>query len=144
MVHLPANTLDVVPLMMVRLATTADFSISGTEVARFTLPKAQIEGRGFALQLFALSFNKKKQPRYRAIWTFNASTLKKQTLTFAFRPSATFTIAKKSPYVFVLYGDDKAKSSPSGSATPSALPSPAESPIGSPLPADAPTASPRP
>lgn len=109
---------------MVTLTTTGDFPLTGTDVAQFTLPKAQIEGRGFALQLFALTFNKKKQPLYHAIWTFNSSIRKKATLTFSFRPSAKFTIAKDNPYVFVLYGDDKAKASASPSASPAASTSP--------------------
>jgi hypothetical protein len=134
MVHIPANTLDTVALAMVQLTTNGDFPLDGWANAQFTLPKSQIDGRGFALQLFQVNKHKKGVD-YKPIWTFDKSTLNDTTLTFEFQPPK-MTIAKGSTYMLVLYGDDKSTAagsppaSPSGSpsASPSASPSPAASP----------------
>jgi hypothetical protein len=121
MKHIPENTLDVVPLMMVRLTPDTDFTLHGGAQAQFTLPKEQLADRGFALQLFAQTTHK-KHTAYTPIWTFDKSTLKDTTLTFSFIPPKT-TIAKGSTYALVLYGDDKSKASSSPSPSPSPGPS---------------------
>ncbi|HET9096310.1 MAG TPA: hypothetical protein VFN37_06585 [Candidatus Baltobacteraceae bacterium] len=145
MVHIPANTLDTVALMMVQLTTNADFNLDGWANAQFTLPKADVDGRGFALQLFQVNKHK-KSVNYRPIWTFDKSTLNDTTLTFSFKTPKT-TIGKGSTYMLVLYGDDKSTAAPSalpsgapGSALPSTVPSgvpsaaPSVTPAGSPTP----------
>ena len=129
MVHVPANTLDTVPLMMVQLATSGDFNLDGWVNAQFTLPKTEVEGRGFALQLFQVTTHK-KSVNYKPIWTFDKSTLSDTTLTFSFEPPK-MSIAKGSTYTLVLYGDDKA----SPSASPSGSPAPSGTPVSSPSPA---------
>lgn len=142
MVHTPANSLQVVPLMMVHLTPTADFKLDGYAQAQFTLPKEQVAERGFAVQLFHASIDKHKKTTYTPLWTFDKSTLNETTLTFAFDPPKT-TISKGSTYVLVLYGDDKTKSSPApaGSGEPSAVPG--TSAPGTPAPGTpAPTAAP--
>lgn len=121
MAHTPANVLDVVPLMMVSVTTSASFPLDGDAVAQFTLPKSQIDGRGFALQLFAETTHKKHHA-YKPIWTFNRSNIEKGALIFDYAPPK-FTIAKGNTYVLVLYGDDKSRATPSRS-TRSASPSP--------------------
>lgn len=127
MVHVPANTLDTVPLMMVQLTTNGDFNLDGWANAQFTLPKTEVDGRGFAVQLFQVNKHKKNVD-YKPIWTFDKSTLDDTTLTFSFRPPK-MTIAKGSTYMLVLYGDDKSTapsalpSGAPGSATPQASPS---------------------
>jgi hypothetical protein len=129
MVHVPDNSLDVVPLMMVTLTTNADFTLDGWVDAEFMLPKEQLTDRGFAVQLFAAS-TKRKHTSYTPIWTFDNSTLDGDTLTFSFKPEKKLTIAKGSTYVLVLYGDDKNKKSspsPASSASPGATPSAAAS-----------------
>jgi hypothetical protein len=138
MVHTPANTLDVVPLIMVQLTTNGDFPVDGWVNAQFTLPKAQIDGRGFAVQLFQAAKHKKGVD-YRPIWTFDKSVLNDTTLTFSFK-SPKMTIAKGSTYTLVLYGDDKSNVR-SGSASPSASPSASSSPSAAPslTPAPSPT-----
>ena len=136
MVHVPANTLDTVPLMMVQLTTNGDFQLDGWANAQFTLPKAQVDGRGFALQLFLVG-KEKKGVSYKPIWTFDKSTLTDTTLAFSFQVTK-MKIAKGSTYMLVLYGDDKSSAasaapsgapsgSPASSASPSAAPSPSPS-----------------
>ncbi|HET7815335.1 MAG TPA: hypothetical protein VFL13_13295 [Candidatus Baltobacteraceae bacterium] len=121
MVHTPAGSLDTVPLMMVHLTPNADFIVNGWAEASFTLPKEQVQERGFAVQLFKASVSKKRTT-YEPIWTFDKSTLKENTLTFSFDPPKT-TIPKGGTYVLVLYGDDKSKvTSPAPAATGSSAP----------------------
>lgn len=144
MVHIPANTLDTVALMMVQLTTNGDFNLDGWANAQFTLPKAEVDGRGFALQLFQVNKHHKSVD-YKPIWTFDKSTLNDTTLTFSFQPPK-MKIDKGSSYMLVLYGDDKStepSALPSGapgselpSIAPSGLPSalPSVTPMGSPTP----------
>lgn len=142
MVHTPANSLDVVPLLMVHITPNGDFALDGPAVAQFTIPKEQLAGRGFAVQLFQATTHRKRTD-YKPIWTFDKSSLKEDTLTFEFTPPK-MTIAKGATYVMVLYGDDKSKVSPSPSSSPSgsAMPSPTPSEAPSTLPSTAPTAPP--
>lgn len=126
MYHTPANTLDVVPLMMVHITPNADFALNGAAQAQFTLPKEQLGGRGFAVQLFRTKTSK-KHTDYMPIWTFDKSNLKDDTLTFDFTPPK-MTIPKGTTYVLVLYGDDKSKVSPSPSASASASPAASATP----------------
>lgn len=150
MVHIPANTLDTVALMMVQLTTNGDLNLDGWANAQFTLPKDEVDGRGFALQLFQVNKHKKSVD-YKPIWTFDKSALNDTTLTFSFKPPK-MSIAKGSTYMLVLYGDDK-------STAPSALPSgaptggpagafppeaPVELPSGGPVPNVTPQGSPTP
>ncbi|HKU66783.1 MAG TPA: hypothetical protein VJP85_03310 [Candidatus Baltobacteraceae bacterium] len=123
MVHVPANSLDTVALMMVQLTTNGDLDLDGWANAQFTLPKTEVDGRGFAVQLFQVN-KRKKGVEYKPIWTFDKSTLNERTLTFSFQPPK-MKIAKGSTYMLVLYGDDK-----------SSAPSPAPSGSAPPLPAD--------
>jgi hypothetical protein len=122
MYHTPSNSLNVVPLMMVRLTSNGDFPLTDTAQAQFTLPKDQVEKRGFAVQLFQVQTHKKRTD-YKPIWTFDKSTLKDSTLTFAFTPPK-MKIAKGSAYLLVLYADNKPKAAPSPSASAAATPVP--------------------
>lgn len=120
--------------MMVQLTTSGDLNLDGWANAQFTLPKADVDGRGFALQLFQVNKHKKNVD-YKPIWTFDKSTLNDTTLTFSFKPPK-MKIDKGSTYMLVLYGDDK---STAPSALPSALPSGAPA---SALPSTAPSGEP--
>ena len=135
MVHVPQNSLDVVPLMMVTLEPNADFPLDGWVNAQFTLPKEQTTDRAFAVQLFSQA-TKKKNVSYTPIWTFDNFTLQDSTLLFSFKPPK-MKIAKNSTYVLVLYGDDKSKTSASPSSSPS--PTPSDSASTSPGPSPSPT-----
>lgn len=138
MYHKPPNTLDVVPLMMVHVTPNADFALTDSVAAQFTLPKEQVAQRGFAVQLFQATTNKKKKTDYKPIWNFDKSTLKDDTLTFDFTPPK-MKIPKGSTYVLVLFGDDKSKESPAPSAVPSSSANPTSA---TPVPSPASTASP--
>jgi len=134
MVHVPLKSLNVTPLALISLSPSADFPLTGAALVQLTLPKDQLDNRGFALQLFERTF-KKKGHSDKAIWTFDKSTRESNTLTFSFTPPK-ITVPKKSTYLLVLYGDDRPSSpAPSGSpaATPSAAPSGSPSPAASPL-----------
>jgi hypothetical protein len=151
MMHVPQDTLDVVPLEMVTLTTNGNFTLDGWATASFTLPQSQISGRGFAVQLFQASSHR-KNTSYTPIWTFDKSSIQAQTLTFSFQPPK-IKIAKGDSYVLVLYGNDMSKVTPvpssaaSGGASaapnssPSLLPSasPSGSPAASPSTASSPT-----
>ncbi|HEY9179547.1 MAG TPA: hypothetical protein VIO32_02445 [Candidatus Baltobacteraceae bacterium] len=118
MVHIPANTLDTVALTLVQLTANGDLDLDGWANAQFTLPKSEVDGRGFALQLFQVN-KARKGVTYKPIWTFDKSTLTGTTLTFSFQPPK-MKIAKGTTYTLVLYGDDKSTaSSPSASGSPS-------------------------
>lgn len=141
MMHLPENTLDVVPLMMVSVTPGGDFKLAGYAQAQFTIPKEETSGRGFALQLFQ-EVESHKKTTYNPLWTLNKSVLQDSTLTFTFNMKPGLTIPKGSTYALVLYADDLAKASPSPHASSSASPSPSPSPSTS--PSAAPTATPSP
>lgn len=130
MVHVPQDTLHVAPMMMVTLNTNADFPLDGWVEANFTLPKDQVDNRGFAVQLFSQA-TKKGKAVYTPIWTFDKSTLDGTMLTFSFKPPK-MKIAKNSTYVLVLYGDQQSKASPGPSASPAASASASPAPSASP------------
>lgn len=125
MVHVPEKALNVVSLLQVTLTPSADFALTGPAQAQFTLPKQQLDGRGFALQLFERTTHKKKHTD-KAIWTFDKSTRQENTLTFDFTPPK-MTVPKGSTYLLVLYGDDRPET-PAPSASPSSSPAPSASP----------------
>ena len=121
MVHVPKNALNVVALMMVTITTSADFPLNGLAIAQFTLPKEQIGGRGFALQLF-LQRTQGKTKSYAPVVSLDKSSLEKETLIFGFMPPK-ITVSKGNTYVLVLYGTDiSASSVASPSPNPSSSP----------------------
>jgi hypothetical protein len=138
MVHTGPNPINVVPLMMITLATNGDFPINGWAQAQYTLPKGQLENRGFALQLFQEATSHRRTT-YTPLWTFDKSFLDDTTLTFNIHPPQ-MTIAKNSTYLLVLYADDK----PNPTASPSPSPSPSSSPQTSASPAASASPSPVP
>jgi len=113
--------------MLAAITAAADFTLDGRAQARFTLPKSEIDGRGFALQPFELT-TVRRQNHYRALWNFNKSALHDTTLTFSFLPPK-YTVSKHTTYVVVLYSDQLIDVSPSPS--PSAAGSPSADPASS-------------
>lgn len=104
-------------LMDVRLVASANFVLNGDARLQFSLPKEQIPGRGFAVQIFSDTEGKHHKHTFAPLYAASKSLLDNQTLTFSFTPPST-TLPKGQAYLIVLYGDEKpVASSPSPSAT---------------------------
>jgi hypothetical protein len=118
-----------VALVSLRLRTDADVTLAGKVMADYTLPKEQVGGRGFAVQLYREDVKKKKTSD-TFFGTYSKSKLDGTTLHFEL-DSPPLPIKKGEVWLLVLYGDEmpsasaSPKASPSGSssASPSALPS---------------------
>ncbi|MBC5814980.1 MAG: hypothetical protein GIW97_00420 [Candidatus Eremiobacteraeota bacterium] len=135
------NVLPTTALMRIALVPSEDFTLDGAASAVFTLPKDQIENRGFAIQLFEETVNKKNRHTLRPLFTLAKSSLSKQKLTFDFTPPK-LTLPKGHKYLIVLYGDERtATASPAatGNAKSSAVPTDQGSGSASPTPAARPT-----
>ena len=133
MVHPDPKSAGTVALVALRLRTSADTTLSGGARIKYTLPKAQVAGRGFAVQLFEERQQKKKSLD-TFIGTYDSSTLKGTTLTFSF-VTPKLLVKKGETWLLVLYGDElpaKASASPSASPSSSPAPSAAASPTASP------------
>lgn len=107
-----------VPLVALRLTTTDDVIFQGNASARFTLPEDQIsDGRGFAIQLFRETINKKNKKRSdNFAGSYKQSKLSKQTLTFTFN-APKLAVKKGETWLVVLYGDRLASPSPGPNAS---------------------------
>lgn len=118
LVHVPAGALVTTALALVRIQPSADFVLHGDAIAAFTVPKEQIGSRGFVLQIFQESVRHRRR-EYRALYTFNRSSIDKNTLTFAFT-TPKITVTKNSIYDLVLYAGDEPSASPVPGASPTA------------------------
>jgi len=126
MVKPDTKSAGTVALVALRLTTSADTTIFGGARIAYTLPKAQIPGRGFAVQLFQ-EVHRKKKSVDTFIGTYDTSTLKGTTLTFSF-VTPKLLVKKGETWLLVLYGDERPTTpSPSPSASASASASPAAS-----------------
>jgi len=112
-----------IPLVLLALHTDADVTLHGAAELDYTLPKEQIPGRGFAVQLFHVVHTRKKTD-LRFVGSYNLSTLHGTTLRFAFTPPP-LAVKKGEIWLVVLYGDElpSESASPAASAVPSAAPS---------------------
>lgn len=128
MVNPDPKALATIALMTIRLHTDADEILEGKAIAEFTLPKEQIGGRGFAVQLFHESVKKKKTTD-DFIGNYADSKLKDQTLRFELT-MPKLQVKKDETWLLVLYGDElpSASASPGASASPNASASPVASP----------------
>ncbi len=139
MVKPDTKSAGTVVLVALRLTTSADTTIFGGARVEYTLPKAQIPGRGFAVQLFQEVHQKKKSVD-TFIGTYDRSTLKKNELTFSF-VTPKLLVKKGEMWLLVLYGDER-PSKPSPSPSASASPTTGASPSASASPVAAATATP--
>ncbi|HEY5258958.1 MAG TPA: hypothetical protein VIJ12_11340 [Candidatus Baltobacteraceae bacterium] len=117
------------PLLALRMSVDGDVTLDGAASADFTLPKEQIGGRGFAIQLFAETQGKRHKISDRYLGSYSQSTLDGTTLHFSFTPPMV-TVKKGETWLFVLYGDERPSGSASpaqGSATPSGSPAAGDS-----------------
>lgn len=128
MINPDPKAVATVALMEVRLKTDTDEVLEGKASAEFTLPKEQIGGRGFALQLFH-EYEKKKKRTDDFVGTYSQSKLKDQTLRFELT-MPKIQVKKDETWLLVLYGDElpSASASPDASASPNASSSPVASP----------------
>jgi len=101
------NALPTTAVMKIAIVPSQDFTLEGPASAVFTLPKDQVENRGFAIQLFEDTLDKKKRHVFKPLYTLAKSSLSKQTLTFSFTPPK-ITLPKGHTYLIVLYGDQRA------------------------------------
>jgi hypothetical protein len=135
-----------VALVALRLRTDADVTLAGNVTADFTLPKEQLGGRGFAVQLYHEDIKKKKVSD-TFLGSYAKSKLTGTTLTFQVG-APSLQIKKDETWLIVLYGDELPSSSTSPSASPSASPSgsasgsPSASPSASSSASASPSASP--
>ncbi len=125
MVNPDPKAVATVPLVALRLTTTGDVLINGNTSARFTLPKEQVGGRGFAIQLFREAVKKKGKRTDDFIGSYKQSKLSGNTLVFTFN-APKIQVKKDETWLVVLYGDElpSASTSPGSSASPSSSASP--------------------
>lgn len=119
MINPDPKAVATVALVTVRMKTDGDVTLEGHARAVFTLPKEQIGGRGFAVQLFHESIGKKNKRDDRFFGTFNDSKLSGNSLTFEM-DLPKLPVKKDETWMLVLYGDELPTSSSSPSANPSA------------------------
>ncbi|MDQ2866707.1 MAG: hypothetical protein M3R51_10830 [Candidatus Eremiobacteraeota bacterium] len=126
MVNPDKKALATVSLLSLRLSATDDIAISGHQSLQFTLPKEQIGGRGFAIQLFHETTGKHNKRSDQFIGSYSQSSLKDTTLIFRFT-SPKISVKKGETWLFMLYGDElpSASESPQTSGSPSASATPA-------------------
>jgi hypothetical protein len=129
MVNPDEKAVATVALMQIRLKTDADEVLQGKAIAEFTLPKEQIGGRGFAVQLFRESVKKKKTTDDFIGTYADSKLLQDTTLRFQLM-MPKLQVKKDETWLLVLYGDEmpSASGSPGASASPNASTSPASNP----------------
>ena len=117
MVITAKNATPTTAVIRIAIVPSEDFALDGPASATFTLPKDQVENRGFAIQLFEDTLDKKKRHVFKPLFTLAKSSLSKQTLTFSFTPPK-LTLPKGHRYLIVLYGDERtATASPAATAS---------------------------
>jgi hypothetical protein len=137
-----------VALVSLRLRTDADVTLTGKVLVDYTLPKEQVGGRGFAVQLYHEEVKKKKTSD-TFFGSYAKSKLDGTTLHFEL-DSPPLQIKKDETWLLVLYGDELPSASASPKTSPSGSPgepsSPSASPSGSSSasPSTSPSASPTP
>jgi hypothetical protein len=124
-----------VALVTLRLHTDADVTLAGKMTVDYTLPKEQVGGRGFAVQLYHESVKKKKTTQ-TFFGSYSKSHLDGTTLHFELDAPA-LQVKKDEVWLLVLYGDEL----PSASASPAPSSSASASPSGSPSAAPSASAS---
>lgn len=126
------NAVATVALVAVRMTVDNDVVLQGKTTADFTLPKEQIGGRGFAVQLYHEVVEKRKRTD-TFFGSYSKSKLEGTTLHFELTVPE-LPIKKGETWMLVLYGDELPQSSPSTSASSSAAPSASADASASPSP----------
>lgn len=144
MVNPDPKAVATVALITLRLRTDADVTLAGKMNIDYTLPKEQVGGRGFAVQLYHEG-TKKKKTTETFFGSYAKSKLDGTTLHFELDAPA-LQVKKDEVWLLVLYGDEMPSASASPAASSGASGSPSASPSGSPSgsPSASPSASPAP
>lgn len=142
MTNADPRALRITPLMALRLQSDTDFSLNGNAQVVFTMPRQQITGRVFAIQLYnETAIRGKRTDQFLAAYPkFTAPD--ENTVTFSFT-TPKVTVKRGQIWLVGLYGFQYA---PGTTPTPSPTPSPTSSASASPAagasPAPTPTNSP--
>lgn len=126
------RALRVTPLVAIRLQSDTDFSLNGTAAVNYTIPRQQVSGRSFAIQLYnEAALRGKRTDQFLA--TYTKLTVGDTTIQFNFT-TPRVTVKRGQIWLLALYGmqfppgtTPTPSPSPGGSATPSPSPSPAPS-----------------
>lgn len=121
----PAAT-STLALFDVRLHTDADAILLGNAYADFTLPKDQIAGHMFAVQLYR-EFTSKNKLHDDYIGSYIESKVEGSTVSFSLNVPK-FQIKKDEVWLIVLYAETVPSASPSASGAPTASPSASAAP----------------
>lgn len=127
------RALRLTPLTAVRLQSDTDFPLTGTAAIVYTMPRQQIAGRSFAIQLYnETAVRGKRADQFLATYTkYSAGDT---TVSFAF-PTPHLTVRHGQVWLLALYGFQY---------PPGTTPTPSPSPSGSSSPSPSPSASPSP
>jgi len=129
-----------VALVSLLIRTDADEVLDGRAIADFTLPKEQLGGRSFAIQLFHHTVDRKKRGNDQFFGSYDQWKLDGDTVHFEF-VVPKLEVKKDETWRLVLYASDvpSATPSPGASASPSPSPSSSASPAASAAPATSPS-----
>jgi hypothetical protein len=119
-----------VALVALHMHMDADVTLAGKMTIDYTLPKEQIGGRGFAVQLFHEG-TKRKKTTDSFMGNYAQSKLNGTTLHFEINAPA-LQVKKDEVWLLVLYGDELPSATESPSQSPSAKPTTSSSPSASP------------
>ncbi len=141
MINPDPKALAATPLLALHLKADGDVIFDGTAIADFTLPKEQVGGRSYAIQLFQETQHRRKHDD-RFVGTYSESTLDGTTLRFVFTPPK-LEVKKDETWLIVLYGNEvptagsipSVKAAPDSSSLPAISPSPSASASPTPTPA---------
>jgi hypothetical protein len=131
------RALRLTPVAAIRLQSDTDFALNGSALVTFAMPRQQVSGRSFAIQLYnEAALRGKRTDQFIA--TYTKANVGDTTVQFAF-PTPKVTVKRGQIWLLALYGmqfppGTTPTPSPSPAASGSAAPSPAASPSPSPSP----------
>jgi hypothetical protein len=123
------RALRVTPLTAIRLQSDTDFSLNGRASVVYTMPRQQIYGRSFAIQLYNEgAVHGKRTDTYLA--TYTQAVIGDTTVQFTF-PTPTVTVRRGQIWLLAMYG---MQFPPGTTPTPSPTAGASSSPTTSPSP----------
>jgi hypothetical protein len=133
------RALRVTPLVAIRLQSDTDFSLNGNAAVSYSLPRQQVSGRSFAIQLYSEAALRGKRTD-QILATYTKSTVADTGVQFTFA-TPKVTVKRGQIWLLALYGmqfppgttpTPSPNPSAPASAGPSVNPSPTPSPSASP------------